>query len=584
MQPDHRIKGLIDEMTLAEKIGQMTQVSKSSISPAEVADLSIGSVLSGGEDNPTPNTPSIWRNMVGSYLDAAIESRLGVPLVYGVDAVHGHSNVGGSTIFPHNIGLGSVGDPDLVRRIGRATAREMMATRVRWTFAPTVAVAHDIRWGRTYESYGRDPDLVSRLATALVEGLQGAANHTEVLACVKHFIGDGGTTYGTVQRPEWLANWDGWGPNWQIDQGDTRIDEDELRRIHLAPYVSTIAAGARTAMASYSSWNGTKLHSHRPLITDLLKGELQFGGFVVSDWMAIDQIDPDYDTCVTAAINAGIDMVMVPFDHRRFIEAATKAVANGNIAMSRIDDAVHRILRQKVALGLFDATVDPPSLSEVGAPAHRSLAAEAARRSAVLLKNDAVLPLTTESIDLAGVAADDIGSQCGGWTVGWQGARGPTTTGVTLLDALRDTAPATVTYDPVGRFAGAKASRTGIVCIAEEPYAEGPGDRALPTAGAEDREVFERMRERCERLLLVIYSGRPLVIPDLIERADAVIAAWLPGSEATELPTLLYGKHPFEGTLPQPWPGAESDIVNKGATHQFPLGFGLMANRSHHLA
>lgn len=574
------IAQLIADMTPAEKIGQMTQVSMSTVSPAEVAEHSIGSVLSGGQDNPTPNNAAVWVEMVGSYLDAAAGSRLGIPLVYGVDAVHGHSNVGGSTIFPHNIGLGAAADENLVRRIGHATATEMLATRVRWTFAPTVAVAHDIRWGRTYESYGRDPNLVSRLGAALIEGLQGPGPHHRVLACAKHFVGDGGTTYGTVQRPEWLANWDGWGPNWQIDQGDMQIDEEEMRNVHLPPYAAAIAAGVETVMASYSSWNGQKLHSHQWLLGDVLKGELGFGGFVVSDWMAIDQIDQDYDTCVITAVNAGVDMVMVPFDHRRFIDATTRAVVSGAIPIERIDDAVQRILAAKSTLGLFEPGDEMPPLGAVGSPAHRKLAAEAARRSAVLLKNQRSLPLGTEPIDVAGVAANDIGLQCGGWTVAWQGGRGPTTAGVTLLDALRSVLPATVGYDPDGQFGDAQPSRTGIVCIAEEPYAEGPGDRALPTADERDRAVFARMRDRCERLILIIYSGRPLVVPDLIEQADAVVAAWLPGTEATELPALLLGTEPFEGKLPQPWPGSEPDVANVGATHQFPVGHGLTTGRA----
>ena len=287
------IDNLIAEMTVAEKIGQMTQVSNDSISPAEVADYSIGSVLSGGNGNPAPNTPSAWKDMVGSFVQPAAGTRLGIPLLYGVDAVHGHSNVGGATIFPHNIGLGAAGDDDLVRRIGRATAMEMQATGVRWTFAPTLAVPQDIRWGRTYEGYGRDPALVSRLGAALVEGLQGP-NQTDstVLACAKHFVGDGATSWGTVRRNEAPRWWDGWGENWKIDQGDAQISEAELRSVHLPPYAAAIDAGVMTVMASYNSWNGVKLHGHRGLLTDVLKGELGFEGFVVSDWMGVDQVAP----------------------------------------------------------------------------------------------------------------------------------------------------------------------------------------------------------------------------------------------------------------------------------------------------
>ena len=554
-------------MTLTEKIGQMTQASNKEVSPAEVADHAIGSVLSGGSDNPSPNTPAVWADMVEEFAQAAVHTRLGVPLIYGVDAVHGHSNVGGATVFPHNIGLGAVDDADLVRRIGRVTAAEMMATGVRWAFAPTVAVPHDIRWGRTYEGYGRDSALVARLGSALVEGLHGdGAGPLDVLACPKHFVGDGGTTWGSVSPPPWNHWWDEWGDDWRIDQGDTRIDEAEMRAEHLPPYESAVAAGALSIMASYSSWNGAKLHGHRYLLTDVLKGELGFTGFVISDWMGIDQLDADYDRCVIEAINAGIDMVMAPVEFRRFIDTATRAVEAGAITIDRIDDAVGRVLRAKAALGLFAERQTVPGLTVVGQPDHRRLAAEAARRSAVLLKNAGALPVgADEPIDLAGAAADDIGLQCGGWTVGWQGGIGATTQGTTFFAALRAAGLADVAFDSEGVFLERPPSRVGIVCIAEEPYAEGPGDSAVPTATAPDREVFSRMRRRCERLILIIFSGRPLLIPDLVSQADAVVAAWLPGSEATQLPGLLTGDYSFEGRLPQPWPQSESDLTNPDA-------------------
>jgi beta-glucosidase len=573
------IEQTLGEMTLAEKIGQMTQVSCDSITPAEVADLGIGSVLSGGNGNPSPNTPAVWFDMVGSFVEASEASRLGVPLVYGVDAVHGHSNVGGATIFPHNIGLGAAGDERLVERIGRATAEEMLATGVRWTFAPTVAVPGDIRWGRTYEGYGREPALVARLGSALIAGLQGDdGRRIRVLACPKHFVGDGGTEWGSVARPTWVHWWDGWGDNWQIDQGETKATEDELQAIHLPPYRAAIQAGALTMMASYSSWNGDKLHGHRRLLGDVLKKELDFPGFVVSDWMAVDQLHPAYRRSVVTAVNAGIDMVMVPFDFRRFIDVTLAAVRDGEIAMARIDDAVGRILRAKAALG-FDDVSPPrrPSLSAVGSEEHRSLAAEAARRSAVLLHNDgAALPIENPPvIEVAGEAADDIGLQCGGWTVGWQGAAGPVTAGTTLLTALRAAVPCPVRFDASGSFPDAEPADVGIVCVAEAPYAEGLGDAAIPAVRVHERAVFERLRQRCRRLVLVVMSGRPLVMPDLIEQADAVVAVWLPGSEATQLPDLLLGRAEFEGTLPQPWPRTGADLDDPAAPPLYAVGHGL---------
>ncbi len=550
-------------MSLAEKVGQMTQAAHDAATPAEVAELGIGSVLSGGNGLPSPNTPEAWAGMVGSFLAAAGDTRLGIPLLYGVDAVHGHGLVPGATVFPHNIGLGAAGDPGLVRRIGQATRTELAALGIRWTFAPTVAVPYDIRWGRTYEGYGRDPRLVAQLGAALVEGLQHSRTDVPaVLACPKHFVGDGGTSWDSVRRPPWLDWWDHWGDTWRIDQGDTRLAEDELRRLHLPPYAAAIAAGAQTVMASYSSWNGAKLHGHRYLLTDVLKEEVGFGGFVVSDWMAVQQLHPSFDDSVVAAVNAGVDMVMVPYEVLRFVDAVVAAVADGRIPPERIDDAVTRILTAKASIGLLDGDAAPTvPLDVLGGAEHRALAAEAARRGAVLLKGDGMLPLrpVPARLVVAGQAADDIGLQCGGWTAGWQGAAGPVTAGTTMVGALRAARPGAVVYEPRG--GGAERAEVGIVCIAEPPYAEGPGDRAVPSATAEDREVFARMRARCDRLVLVIYSGRPLVIPDLVDAADAVVAAWLPGSEAGGLADLLLGDAGFEGRLPQPWPSSEQELA-----------------------
>lgn len=557
------IDQLLQEMSLAEKIGQMTQVSNDSIAPAEVADHFIGSVLSGGEGNPTPNTPEAWVDMVGGFVEAAAETRLGVPLLYGVDAVHGHGNVRGATVFPHNIGLGSTADEDLVERIGRATAAEMLATGVRWAFAPTLAVPQDIRWGRTYEGYGSDPDLVSALGAALVRGLHGREpGKAEVLACPKHFVADGATTWGTAPRFAWTDWWDGWGEGWRIDQGDARISEAELFSVHLPPYRRAIEAGALTVMASYSSWHGTRLHAHRHLLTEVLKAELGFRGFVVSDWMGVDQIAADYEDAVVTAINAGVDMVMVPIDYRRFIDVMKRSVAAGRIPMARIDDAVRRVLIAKSAAGLFERDSTRPTLDVIGSPAHRTLASEAVRRSAVLLKNNAALPLGggTRRVEVAGVAADDVGLQCGGWTVGWQGGAGATTEGSTLLDGLRTSLSADVDYDASGVFPDRERAEVGIVCIAEMPYAEGPGDCAIPAPTEEDRAVFSRMRARSDTLVLVVYSGRPLVMPDLIDAADAVVAAWLPGSEAAALGGSIAGLHPFTARSSQEWPRSSSDL------------------------
>lgn len=568
---------LFEDLTLDEKIGQMTQVACEAVEPHEVADAGIGSVLSGGNGNPEPNAPSVWLDMVGAFADAATGTRSGIPLLYGADAVHGHSNVRGATVFPHNIGLGAAGDASLVARIGAATAREMRATGVDWTFAPTVAVAQDIRWGRTYESYGRSTELVSELGAALVRGLSSPdGSSPRVLSCPKHFVGDGATEWGTVDRKPWMGWWDGWGTSWSIDQGDARVSESALRESHLAPYVAAIDAGAMSVMASYSSWNGQKLHSHSGLLTKTLKQELGFRGFVVSDWMGVDQIGPSYEDSVVQAVNAGIDMVMVPFEYRRFIEIVRSAVADGRIPVGRIDDAVRRILRAKQWLAPDVSASDRPPLSTVGAPEHRRLAADAARRSAVLLKDVRCLPLEgRDPIVVAGQAADDIGLQCGGWTVGWQGGEGATTSGTTFLKAFEGHFQGSVTYDRWGTDEPHRTSEVGIVCVAENPYAEGPGDSASPDVRAADRLVFERMRKRCRVLVLLVYSGRPLLIGDLIDRADAVIAAWLPGTEATDLPKLILGTSTFEGRLSQPWPRSPGHFQRVAPPDGFPIGHGL---------
>jgi beta-glucosidase len=568
---------IVEEMTVSEKVGQMTQASNESIEPRDVADHAIGSVLSGGNGNPSPNSPAVWADMVGGFVEASMGTRLGVPIIYGVDAVHGHSNVRGSTIFPHNIGLGAIADDRLVHRIGQATATEMRATGVDWAFGPTVAVARDIRWGRTYESFGRDPALVANLGAAMVSGLASSTGPlSRVLACPKHFVADGASGWGTVRRNPWNRWWDDWGEAWRIDQGDARISETELREVDLTPYVRALDAGAMSVMASYSSWNGAKMHSHAGLLTDVLKGELGFSGFVVSDWMGIDQIAESYEDCVVAAVNAGIDMVMVPLDWQRFIRVMHEAIGKGRIPMARIDDAVRRILAAKSWLGHGTDSDERPPLDAVGSSEHRQIASRAARRGAVLLKNDRGLPIRdVPHILVGGQAAGDIGLQCGGWTVGWQGGEGPVTDGVTFLEALDQRFDGTVTFDP-HHHDDERTWDVGIVCVAEEPYAEGPGDRAVPTVRDADHLVFEDMRRRCRTLILIVYSGRPVVITEMIRQADAAIAAWLPGSEATELPDLVLGRADFEGTLTQPWPRSASDLDPSSAQCLFPLGHGLV--------
>jgi beta-glucosidase len=570
-------------MTLAEKIGQMTQVENRSIAPDEVAEHAIGSVLSGGGGNPEPNTPANWATMVHSYQEAALQTRLGIPLLYGVDAVHGHSNVRGAVVFPHNIGLGASRDASLVKRIGRITALEALATGIHWVFAPAVSVPQDVRWGRTYEGFSEDTDLVTQLGVAHLQGLQSVDGTTDlghpqtVLASVKHFVGDGGTTWGSNTTNDWI-----------IDQGETEVDEATLRAIHLPPYIAALEAGARNIMVSHSSCGGLRMHAQKYLLTDVLKGELGFAGFLVSDWGSIDAIGPDYYTSVVTSINAGVDMAMVPYDGHRFTTNLTEAVEKGDVSLARIDDAVRRILTIKFELGLFERPFGDESLLPlVGSEAHRAVAREAVRRSLVLLKNDGgTLPLSKEVplILVAGQAADDIGLQCGGWTIAWQGQAGDITPGTTVLAGIRAAVSenTTVRYDPACNFdtgdaLGAEVvADAGIVILSEEPYAEGEGDRAdlrLPDA---DVALLQRVQPRCKRLVIILISGRPMILTEQLPLADALVAAWLPGTEGDGIAQALFGDYPFTGKLPYAWPRSMDQVSRKqGDDPLFPFGCGL---------
>ena len=579
-----RITDLLDRMTLAEKIGQMTQIEKNSLTPEDVTKHCLGSVLSGGGGYPkSGNTPEAWAKMVGDFQQAALQTRLGIPLIYGVDGVHGHNNLRGAVIFPHNIGLGAARDADLVEHIGRFTATEILATNVHWNFAPAVSVPQDIRWGRTYEGYSEDTDLVSELGAAYVRGLQAGG----VSASVKHFVGDGGTGWGSTHPIPWIPGyWQAEDDRWSMDQGVTDVDEATLREVHLRPYAAAIAAGTKNIMASYSTWDGLKVHGHKYLLTDVLKGEMGFEGFIISDFMALNQLDSDYYTCVVQSINAGMDMVMVPFAHIPFIDTLTQAVENGDVPMSRIDDAVRRILLVKFEFGLFERPFADPALrAQIGNETHRAAAREAVQKSLVLLKNDGVLPLPKETADLlmAGVAANDIGYQCGGWSIEWQGNPGAITPGSTVLQGVQEVLQGDVGYSPTGDFAPGATASVGIVVIAEPPYAEGEGDSNNLSLTADHIALIQKVRPHCHKLLLIIYSGRPLIITDQLDLCDAVVAAWLPGSEGAAISDVLFGDVPFTGKLPYTWPRSMeqvplSTLVASGESPLFPFGYGLESN------
>ena len=584
LSPEDRADDLLAQMTLDEKIGQMTQVEKNSIKLGDISALFIGSILSGGGGSPRPNTPDAWLEMVREFQAQAAQTRLKIPLIYGVDAVHGHNNVYGAVIFPHNVGLGATRDADLVERIGRATADDLLGTGITWNFAPVVAVVQDYRWGRSYEGFGENTDLVTELGTAYLRGLQGdPAKGIRVLGTPKHFIGDGGTVWGTSQT-------------YPMDQGDTQMDEATLRRLFLPPYEDAVKNGALSIMASFSSWNGLKMHAQKALLTDLLKGELGFKGFVVSDWAGIDQVDSDYYTAVVASINAGVDMNMVPYDYVRFIDAMKKAVDAGDISMERIDDAVRRILVAKFALGLFERPVgEEDLLAKVGGEESRILAREAVSKSLVLLKNtNQVLPLakTTPTIYVSGAGAKSIGLQSGGWTITWQGdSSANLTPGVTILEGIENAVSgAKVVYDPAAMFkdevdasGNPVIADVGVMVMSEMPYAEGQGDNKAPAVSGREVRIFNNLRERVKTLVVVIVSGRPVDISAILDQSDAVVAAWLPGTEGDGVTDVLFGDKPFTGKLPYTWlrsadqlPFDFESLPAEGCDAPlFPYGYGL---------
>jgi beta-glucosidase len=559
-----RVEDLLARMTLDEKLGQMTLVEKDALEEGDLARLSIGAVLSGGGGAPRVNRPGRWADMVDAFQGEATTSRLGIPVLYGVDAVHGHNNVVGATIFPHNIGLGAAGDPQLVHDIGAATAVELLATGIPWNYAPVVAVPQDIRWGRTYEAYGADVEVVTELATAFLEGLQSIEGPLRVLATPKHFVADGAAAWDTATVG-----------GHRIDQGDAPITEEELRATHLPPYVAAVEAGARTVMASYSSWQGRKVHGRADLLTDLLKDELGFDGLLVSDWGAVDQVDDNYYEAVVASVNAGIDLNMVPQRYELWLDALRAAVDNGDVPLERIDDAVRRVLRVKLEIGLFEAPFARRELlDQVGSAAHRALAREAVAASLVPLTGSDILPLdaTADRILVAGGAGNDLGMQLGGWSISWQGGRGRTTEGTTFLEALRAASDAEVAFSRFGRFED-RAS-LGIAVVGEEPYAEGAGDHPSPSLEEGDLTTIRRLREQVDTLVVVVYSGRPILLDEVPEVADAVVAAWLPGTEGGGVIDGLFGRTPSTGRLPFAWPDAEDQFGPDGAAPWLPAGHG----------
>lgn len=562
---------LLAKMNLDEKIGQMMQVDMAALKDkSDVKNYYLGSVLSGGGSDPADNLPQTWLKAVMEFRAQALQTRLKIPLIYGIDAVHGHNNILGAVIFPHDVGLGATHDPELVEKAEHVTAEEMEGTGIQWAFAPCIAVSRDIRWGRSYESFGQSPDLVSEMGAAAIRGFQGNRLNTHsVLACAKHFAGDGGTENGK-------------------DQGNAVCDEATFRKLYLAPYAAAIKAGAGSIMVSYSSWNGQKMHGNKHLLTDVLKNEMGFRGFLVSDWAAIDQLSPDYKSDIETSINAGLDMVMIPYgpddknNYREFAADLKDLVVAGKVSQARIDDAVRRILRVKYQMGLFSERAPDPALTAaIGSPEHRKVARQCVRESLVLLKNsNHLLPLkkTLKHITVIGKGADDIGMQCGGWTIDWQGRPGNVTTGgTTLLAAIKQTvgAEAEVNYSPDG--SDLKTPDVIIAVVGEEPYAEFKGDRQDLSLSSADTALIAKAKAANVPVVTLLYSGRPLILGSALRDSDVFIAAWLPGTEGEGMTDVLFGDYAPIGKLPRVWPANNEQLAvdHIVGEPEFAMGFGL---------
>nr|XP_043632279.1 beta-glucosidase BoGH3B-like [Erigeron canadensis] len=582
-----RIKDLMKRMTLAEKIGQMTQIDHKVASNEVIKKYFIGSVLSGGGSVPAKHASvKTWVDMVNDYQKGALSTRLGIPMIYGIDAVHGHNNVYKATIFPHNVGLGVTRDPVLAKKIGAATALEVRATGIQYAFAPCIAVCRDPRWGRCYESYSEDPKIV-KLMTEIIPGLQGdipagsrkgvpfVGGQDKIAACAKHYLGDGGTHLGT-------------------NEGNTIIDAKDFFRIHMPAYYDAVIKGVATIMTSYSSWNGVKMHANRFLVTDFLKNKLKFKGFVISDWQGIDRITTpehaNYTYSIIAGMNTGIDMFMVPYNYTEFIDGLTDLVKNKFISMSRVDDAVKRILRVKFTMGLFEHPLSDYSMAKyLGSQEHRNLAREAVRKTLVLLKNGKSLkkpllplPKKASKILVAGSHADNLGYQCGGWTLEWQGLSGDITDGTTVLSAVKKAVdPKTqVVYNenPSGEFVKSSKFDYAIVVVGEHPYAETFGDSMNLTIAEPGPSTIKSVCGSV-KCVVVLISGRPVVVEPYVSTIDALVAAWLPGTEGQGITDALFGDYAFTGKLARTWFKSVDQLpMNVGDAHYdplYPFGFGL---------
>ena len=586
-----KVAALLASMTIEQKVAQMIQPELQYFSVEDMRQYGFGSFLSGGNTSPGGNkyaAPAEWLALADAMYDASMDSTengISIPTMWGIDAIHGHNNVFSTTIFPHNIGLGAANNPDLMEEIGHATAKEILVTGIQWAFAPTVAVPRDDRWGRTYEGFSESPEIVAAYGGRLTEGLQGEVGKdfmgdNRVIATTKHFLGDGGTGGG-------------------IDRGDTRITEQELFAVHAAGYVSAIQAGAQTVMASFNSWNGQKLHGHEYLLTDVLKNRMGFDGIVVSDWNAHSAVEGCDDSHCAEAINAGIDIIMVPEHWLVFMNNTLEQVQSGQISQARIDDAVTRILRVKMRYGLFDK--GRPSdgalagqYDLLGAQAHRDIARKAVRESLVLLKNNAnLLPLERKiNVLVAGDGADNIGKQNGGWSLSWQGTDNTNADfpgASSIYDGIKESvegAGGSVHLSEDGSYS--QRPDIAIVVFGEDSYAEWHGDidnLAFDPDGKKDLELLKRLKEQGIPVVSVFISGRPLWVNEELNNSDAFVAAWLPGSEGKGVAEVLFKKangeanYDFKGKLSFSWPKSNTQfLLNHNDDDYDPLfayGFGL---------
>jgi beta-glucosidase len=598
-----RVADLLSRMTLAEKVGQMTQTERYQVygNTTPITQYGLGSILSGGGSTPEDNNPEAWADMVDRFQRAALATRLHIPLLYGIDAVHGDGNVLGATVFPHNIGLGATRDPALVRAVEHVTAEETRAAGAQWTFAPCICAARDDRWGRTYESFSEDPKLVEEMETA-IDGFQGnppdLSASDRVLATAKHFAGDGDTKYNAAAS------------GYKIDQGVAETNFQDFWDVALRQYVPAVQDHhVGSVMPSFSSvdWtedglgNPIKMHANKDLIQGWLKDQTGFDGFVISDWEGIHQIPGDWATQVKTGVNAGIDMMMEPNTYVDFYNTLIALVNSGDVSMARIDDAVSRILTKKFELGLFEHPFTPREhLDEVGSSAHHDLARRAAAESQVLLKNEKhVLPIHgNREIYVAGSNADNIGNQAGGWTLTWQGGSTNVIPGTTILDGIKAHAMDDDVTFSEDASAPIDPKAIGIVVVGETPYAEGfgdvggplwaydPGDHGQPRPpktmmfSEPDKAAIDKVCAQAKRCVVVVVSGRPMIIdPDQLQHIDALVAAWLPGSEGMGVADPMFGTRPYTGKLPMTWPRSlDQEPINIGDADYdplYPYGFGL---------